>query len=390
MSRRLVLLAATVLAAGSANAQRVDIDPARTTSFLNPILTQPGELIASEISESDFRMAGNRRTEQFAFAGRAGEVVSVQVRSDIPDLEVVVMDSSFSKILARGPAKDAPLRVTLPKDATYFIMVASKGPNRYGKYLLSIGTGQSAPSFDPPEPATPRVAQAAPQTPPTAPKPAAAAVFPVLTPSPGLLAAEIGKTIARPAGKPGTTVDVYQFIGEAGAMLQATAAGAGAYGVTLYTPEGAEMLTATGNASVTLTAALPQDAVYLLAVTRQDAAKPYKLSLAAEAPDIFQWSFRTDAGYEALKSDGTLMYWTCWAIPGSALRYIYPDGRTSTLTVGRGGDGRLEGEGGGYSFSTRLDGAQLVRSRRDNGGVQTWSVDDPPVPRGTYRGYLCK
>ena len=60
------------------------------------------------------------------------------------------------------------------------------------------------------------------------------------------LAAEIGKSMVRPAGKAGMQLDLYGFIGEAGSVVEANVVGVGGYGVTLYTPEGAEMLTQSG------------------------------------------------------------------------------------------------------------------------------------------------
>jgi hypothetical protein len=528
VSRLFLTAAAAALLAGAAQAQRVDIDPARTTSFEKPILTRPGELIASEISETDFHVGLDKRTEQFAFTGRAGEVVTARTQSDIRDLEVVFMEAGSFKVLARGSAKDAPLRATLPKDGTYFLIVGGKGPQRFGKYLLSFGSGDAAPPFEAPRPtsapvqvaqvAAPRVevgltgvtrpfpvsvgqliageisegdyvagparngdvlaitaragetvtaqlrseipgvelhvhaanshtgkalvegpATAAPLRfvapkagtylifvhakgparfgkyllsigdadgapafdPPkprpvqvaeatTAPKPKPApAALPPLPAIPGVTNVRVGQTLARPAGKPGAKVEIYAFIGEAGSILQASAAGAGRYGATLYTPEGAEMLTATGQGAARLDAVLPKDGIYLLAIARQDAAKPYKLALAAEPPDDLMWSFRSYAGYETLNASGALVYWTCWVVPGSVLQYQMADGSVQRLTTHRDGAGRWELPKGGYGFTTRLEGAKVVRTS-ESGSVQTWSLDDPPRPHGAYRGYLCR
>ena len=44
-------------------------------------------------------------------------------RSDIRNLEVVFMETGSFRVLARGPAKDAPLNVVLPKDGSYFLIV---------------------------------------------------------------------------------------------------------------------------------------------------------------------------------------------------------------------------------------------------------------------------
>lgn len=267
--------------------------------------------------------------------------------------------------------------------------MASKG--HLGKYLLSIGSGGAAPPFDPPSPAPVQIAEAPKPAPPA--QVAAPAALPKLTPPPGVVAAEVGQTVARPAGKPGTSVDVYAFIGEAGATLQADATGVGRYGVTLYTPEGVEMLTATGAGSAKLSAVLPKDAVYMLAVARQDGAKPYRLSLAAESPDVFQWSQRQGAGYERLGPDGKVSLWTCWVTPGSVLRYQPVSGAVQTQTVNRGGSGRWDyvrdGKPDGYSFTTRIEGGRFTRTLPD-GTTSSWSLEDPAPTYGAYRGYLCK
>lgn len=227
-----------------------------------------------------------------------------------------------------------------------------------------------------------------------APKPAEPAVLPTLVTPPGVLGTEIGKTVSRPAAKPGTSVDLFAFIGEAGAMLHATASGAkSGYGVTIYTPEGAEMLTETGLGSAKLTAALPQDAVYILAVTRQNSAEPYKLALAADPPDMHLWDFRVWTGYEDLRADGSVKSWTCWTKPGETMRSILPDGRVRVLAVSRGGSGHwdwtTEGKARSSAFTTVFADGTFTRTY-DTGDKQSWTADEvASAPHGKYRGYLC-
>lgn len=397
MSRLFLTAAvAALLAAGAAQAQRVDIDPARATSYEKPIPARPGELIASAISDGDFRVGPDYYAEHFVFTGRAGETVSAQVKSGIPTLDVLFREKGYNgKTLARGPAKDSALTAVLPKDGDYYLVVAAKGPQRQGQYLLSFGVDGRAPPLEPPKPAPVQVAgaepstsKAAPPAKPAAPKPAPAAPPPMPV-IPGVTNLRVGQTLARPPGKPGAKVELYAFAGEAGSILKATAEGAGGYGVTLYTPEGAEMLAANGLGAARLDAVLPKDAIYLLAVSRQDAAKPFKLSLAAERPDDLMWSFRSYAGYETLNASGALVYWTCWVVPGSVLQYQMADGSVQRLTTHAGGAGRWELPSGGYSFTTRIEGAKVIRTS-EAGTVQTWSLDAPPRAHGAYRGYLCR
>ena len=218
---------------------------------------------------------------------------------------------------------------------------------------------------------------------------AAPTALPPMPVIPGVTSVRVGQTLTRPADKPGAKVELFAFIGEAGSILQASAAGAAGYGLTLYTPEGAEMLTTTGQVSARLDAVLPSDGIYFLAMARQDAAKPYRLALSAEAPDAMLWSFRSFAGYETLAGNGSVAFWTCWVVPGSLLQYQRADGSIERLTVHRGGLGRWDLPAkAGYNFTTRLEGRTMMRTS-EAGRVQTWSLDDPPKRHGAYRGYLC-
>lgn len=390
----------TPVPAATVAVQRVDVDPTQWT-LNKPVFVRPGELVAGEISPVDVISGVERSGDVLTIQARAGETITAQVRSDIPSLLVAVRPARSTlrlSPLVEGPARDAPIRFVAPKDDTYQIYVHTQGPNRYGKYLLSIGTDQGAPPLDPPKPAPPiQVAEAAkpapaPVTPApkpaNSPKPAAPTTMPKLAPPPGVMAAEIGKPIARPAGKPGMKVDIYAFIGEAGAVVEASAVGAGGYGVTLYTPEGAEMLTQTGRGAAKLSAVLPQDAIYILAVSRQDAAKPYKLSLTAQAPDIFQWAFREGVGYEITDDTGKLLRRSCWLAPGQTLRVMYANGSTSDVTLQAGGAGRVETKGGSVTFTTRFEGGRFTRTFAQ-GNPDSWSIDRPPPRLGAFRGYLC-
>jgi hypothetical protein len=370
-------------------AQRVDIT-AQPNNFVRPYPVHAGQLIASELTASDLASGVDRSAEYMVFTGRAGQVVTAQVRSDIPSLQVHIRSwrSRTGKALVEGPARGAPVRLDLPKDDEYVIVVHSQGPQRFGKYLLSIGDGVTTPPFDPPAPML--VAEAAP-APKPAPKPAdPPTALPPLPVMPGVTNVRVGETLARPAGKAGTGVEVFAFIGESGSILQASAAGAGRYGLTLHTPEGAEMLTATGQGAARVEAVLPKDGVYLMAVASEDAAKPYKLTLGSESPDAFLWAFRHLAGYEALGANGATAYWTCWVVPGSVLQYHLPNGSTQRLTVNRGGAGRWDLlPNGGYNFTTSIEGSTFVRTS-EGGKVQAWSLDGPNQPHGAYRGYLCR
>jgi hypothetical protein len=388
MKRLAMLAPAALLFAIAAQAQTLTVDPARTTDFDEPIPAHPGELIASDISDTDFNVGPEFNSEQFVFMGRKGEVVTAQVRSDIPTLEVAFKKKGYSgAVLVRGPAKDTPLRATLPEDGTYFLIVAAQGPQRIGKYLLSFGSDGNAPPFEKPKPPV----QTAQTLAPSKIAPSAPLTAPKLPATPGVINIKTGQTLTRPAGKAGSRVEIFQFIAGAGTNLHIAANGTGPLDIRLYTPEGVEMLAADGTNAAKLDAVLPLDAVYFFSVARQNAAKPYKLALTADEPDIYQFSFARLAGYEILEGPSAGQ-WICWLEPGVKLQYNASNGSRSTLTVHAGGSGRwdytVNGQPVSYTFTTRLEGNEFVRTS-DSNAVQRWPLA-PPSKHGAYRGYLCR
>lgn len=368
----------------------------------------PLAVTAPLIVESDLDMLDNLdQSEHFAVPLEAGETLRLEVLEAASKIAMVVANPGNRYVAGTHPRKpERQLSVTAKTAGTYVVSAWTSGDPPVTPYRLKIDTDRRPykPWSPPPAPAplptiaaaapTPRD-QAAPRTPaaPPAPpaKPAPLAPLPKFVPPPGVLAAEIGKPVQRPAGKVGASVDLFAFIGEAGAVLQATAGagGAGGLSVTLYTPEGEAMMDADGVDQTGLSAILPKDGVYLLSVGRQNAARPYRLTLTAETPDVFQWSLRENAGYEVLGPNGKVAYWTCWAAPGSALTYVRPGAGDATLRVFAGGDGRWDLPGApGYGFTTKLVGGVFVRTS-DTGKLETWSIRDEKET-GAYRGYFCQ
>jgi hypothetical protein len=273
-------LALGTLFAVTAHAQTLTVDPARITDFEEPIPTRPGELIASDISDTDFHVGPEYNSEQFIFMGRKGEVVTAQIRTDIPTIEVAFREKGyFGGVLAKGSAKDTPLRTTLPEDGTYFLIVAAQGPQRIGKYLLSFGSGDNAPPFEKPRPPV-QIAQ----TP--APSKAAPPVTPKLPAIPGVINIETGQTLTRPAGKADARVEIFRFVAGKGANLHVAANGTGPLDIRLYTSKGRQMRAADGTGAAKLDVVLPFDALYFLSVARQNAANSYELTLTANEPGI--------------------------------------------------------------------------------------------------------
>ncbi|PVM90308.1 hypothetical protein [Caulobacter endophyticus] len=379
----------------------------------------PLAVAAPLIVESDLDMIDNLdQSEHFAVPLEAGETLRLEVLETGSKIAMVVANPGNRYIAGTHPRNpERQLSATAKTAGTYVVSAWTSGDPPVTPYRLKIDTDRRpyqawTPPPRPPAPATgpsvlatqEQVASKPPVTAPAKPvqpapqpqpharpqPPAPLAPLPKLVPPPGVLAAEIGKPVNRPAGKVGAAVDLFAFIGEAGSVLQVTsgAAGAGGLSVTLYTPEGDRMLDADGVDNTGLSAILPKDGVYLLSVGRQNAARPYRLNLAAERPDIFQWSFRENAGYEILGPDGKPAYWTCWAAPGSALTYVRPGGREATLRVSAGGDGHWDlADAPDYSFTTALTGGVFIRTS-STGKLETWSIRDEKTT-GAYRGYFC-
>lgn len=388
------LLFRTVACAGLAlasvaHAQRVDVDPARATSFDKPITIRPGELISSDLAETDYRVGPRWHSEQFTFTGRAGDVVTAQVRTGLPDLEVVFREQGYSgQVLARGSGKSAPVRATLPKDGTYFLIVGAKGPQHVGKYLLSFGSGDNAPPFDPPKPQPPpsppaQVAQA------PALK-AAPLVAPALPAIPGVAAIRTGQTLTRPAGKPGPGLETFQLIGARGDKLHVRATGGGGLAVSLYTPESALMLSVDDPVAAPLDAYLPVDGVYFLSVARGDAARPYKLAMAIEEAHPLDAHFANGVGYQTRDAKGVTKT-TCWVRPGQQLRMITSDGVDIVGTYTE--RGKVSWEGAflttkvKFNASFTLDGDEIVANH--NGAISRGPIEQPKMA-GVWSSYLCR
>lgn len=371
----------------------------RTTAKTPHVITAP------QIVESDLDMLDNgdslNQTEYLAVPLEAGETLRLEMLEASKGIILVVADPN-NRYLATTSQKNPERQLSVPiKTAgTYVVNVWSKGDPPVTSYRLKIDTDRRPyVKWEPPRPAPPPAklmtaeATALPATKPSPKPPATPPVLPKFTPPPGVLAAEVGKSIARPAGKVGAAVDLFAFIGESGSVLQASAGapGAGGHAITLYTPEGNEILKADGVDLTKLSAVLPKDGIYLLAVGRQNAAKPYRLTLAAESPDLFQWSFRNAAGYNVYDAKGAIAYSTCWTAPGATLRYKFANGVTGALTVQRGGAGRWEFAGLPVRpFTTQFAAGVFVRTY-ENGAVppDSWALDAPDPDTGAYRGYLC-
>ena len=146
--KKLLLLpvAATVLSAGAAHAQR-------------PIV--PGEFTHGQLTRSDPRTPNDRPYDDYAFYARRGERVVVEMESDDFDTYLYLGTGGRGgfRELARdddgGDGTDSRLRLTIPDDGTYVIR-ASALYDRIGQYTLTLTGGQALSGGYEPNPVRPR------------------------------------------------------------------------------------------------------------------------------------------------------------------------------------------------------------------------------------------
>lgn len=213
-ARRSLLIAATVLGV-HAQAQPLGVKPAPPpemspqiaatqaaprvevglTALERPFPVASGQLIVGEISSGDVSAGPNWSGDLLMLHVLAGQVVTFQLKSTIPGVEVNVQSakSLIPRPVVRGPANAAPIRFAAPKEGDYKIFVYATGPERFGKYLLSIGSEQGAPSFD-----SPIAATAKPSPSPAAPSPPAASPKPTPAPAPAAPTVAEAPRIATP------------------------------------------------------------------------------------------------------------------------------------------------------------------------------------------------
>lgn len=363
---------------------RLEVDPRQASNAANPIPTQPAQLVVSDLSEIDAVSGDERSAEWFAFTGRAGEAITAQLRSDIPSLQVFIRSarSRTGSALAEGSAKDAPLRVVLPRDDTYVIAVHARGPQRFGRYLLSLGLGDTAPAFDAPKPAPLQHAEATPAA-------SGPLVAPDLPASSGVTSIRAGETLSRAGSKTGAQVETFQVIGARGDRLRVTATATPAVALSLYTPEGALMLTAEGVGEATLEAYLPIDGVYFIGAALADQG-PYKITASTTQTDPLFAHFMAGVGYENVGADGVKRTF-CWLEPGRTRRLVTSDGvdiQSRWLSDGKVRvEGHFKGAKLGFDQTFTLEGETIVTN--SNGTVTRTAVEGGASGQGAWRGYLC-
>ena len=114
---------------------------------------QVGETLSGTLQPSDVRLENGAFVDSYRLTGRAGEVVTITVRSGEFDAFVVVGDPERDRTPLgydddSGGGYDAQVTVRLPRDGAYSIGIAAAGQKPTGRYTLSVvpraGTAASA------------------------------------------------------------------------------------------------------------------------------------------------------------------------------------------------------------------------------------------------------
>lgn len=201
----------------------------------------------------------------------------------------------------------------------------------------------------------------------------------------------VGAVKGAPKGKAGP--DMYYLAGETGAKETYTLNIKGPASVTLFTPDGHEMLSAGGSGKVTLTAYLPLTDVFTLAVSRLTPGQAYTLSRTTTVPTLAEAQSFSNIGY-TFKG-----FIQCWITPG--VKYRVTMGTRigeSTLAADRATVSVVAREGSKnwsyertYSLAgdvltshTRLPSGKVVEHQSD---FHMFSLADGHARQ--FSGYLC-
>jgi hypothetical protein len=199
-----------------------------------------------------------------------------------------------------------------------------------------------------------------------------------------------------PSGKPGP--DIYYLAAEAGAKETYTLTTTGPASITLFTPDGHELVSASGSGKVTLVAYPNLNDVFILTVARVTASEPYTLSRQAILPTLTEAGAFAEVGYTSKYGSGAEST-RCWITPGVKLRVISGD-RVSEATLAADHTTMnivVHQRKASLSFEqTRsLVGNSLtVKNRASDGQTEVVSSELPrhSLEDGTIRkfsGYLC-
>lgn len=106
-----------------------------------------GQTLSGSLTSSDLLRSDGTYADGFSYNGRAGEVVTLTMRSSDLDAWVVIDDpaSEFMQYNDDGAGgTDASLTVTLPHDGRYIILANTVQAGVTGTYSLSVASGGSS------------------------------------------------------------------------------------------------------------------------------------------------------------------------------------------------------------------------------------------------------
>jgi hypothetical protein len=191
--------------------------------------------------------------------------------------------------------------------------------------------------------------------------------------------------------------DIYYLAGEVGAKETYTLTVKGPAAITLFGPDGSELLTTTGSGKVKLEVVLPFTDVFTVAIARKLSAQPYTLARSTTVPTFFEAAVAFGAGYGT--NDGT--NFQCWLIPGVKLRSVNgdetvdftlaADRMTATFFAKRA----RSGETSSGEFKQTFDGLQVHEVSTPHGHEANevrypLEVTRSPDAFGRFRGYRCE
>ena len=198
------------------------------------------------------------------------------------------------------------------------------------------------------------------------------------------------------APSPKPVADIYYLAGESGAKETYTLTVKGPATLTLFGPDGSEILTVGGAGTVKLEVVLPFTDVFTLAVARALPAQTYTLARNATVPTPVEAQLASNVGY-ASKIDNS--FTQCWLVPGVKSKISNSTGsQVNTLAADRRSVTQVYQGSKGTSVSERtvtFDGSNfhvIVKLQDGRTDDHLVNMDFPfdPQKNGHFTGYLCK
>jgi hypothetical protein len=196
-----------------------------------------------------------------------------------------------------------------------------------------------------------------------------------------------------------SAADLYYVLGEVGATETYTLTIKGPARISLFTPDGHEMVAAAGSGKISLRAVLNFTDVFVLAVSRTDTRQSYTLTRRPTVPTFAEAMMASFAGYE--RSNDRTSTTRCWLEPGVKLRETTPNYvRTVTLAANRStliGSDVMPSGSEAFEQTFQLESFQYhMAVKTPDSPVREYSKPYPENgyafhsrDRPVFKGYLC-